>query len=90
MVWAPLTLLEEEPLREYLQGQKDSDEHLVYDFAFLSIELHKALKLGGVDQDDTIFSGPSQLSTEFEVAVQSVPSNFFNCMYTDLYVAKTE
>ena len=55
----------------------------------MSVSLSKALKLGGAD-DETIFSGPSQLSTEFEVAVQSIPSNFFDVVFTDLYVSKSE
>ena len=56
----------------------------------MSIGLDKALKLGESGGFETIFSGPSQLTTDFEVSVKSVPSNFFDVVYTDFYVAKTE
>lgn len=85
LVWAPLSMLDEQSLRDYLQGQKDDDNHLVEDFAFMSISYQDSLKIGG-KKDDTLFMGPSQLDQLFKVAAYAVPQNFFDVVYSDYYV----
>mmetsp|Transcript_12263 Transcript_12263/g.16645 ORF Transcript_12263/g.16645 Transcript_12263/m.16645 type:complete len:342 (+) Transcript_12263:219-1244(+) len=58
-VWAPVGLLEEAPLREYLTEKKNAKEQLVADFAFTSVPLKTSLKLGSENGTPTMFMGPS-------------------------------
>jgi len=53
----------------------------------MSISYRKALKIGDAKHgNELIFSGASQLNTEFEVDAVSVPENFFDVVNPDYYV----
>ena len=86
MVWAPLNMLDEQPLYDYLEGQKNSDDKLVQDFAFMSLPLNKALLLGSGAGFETRISGASQFKVTYDVAVYAVPSNYFDVVYPEYYV----
>ena len=90
LIWAPIGMLEEGPLRKWLDKELENDETALDGYSFTSIPLDEALKLGDKAGSETMFMGPSQISSIFKVAVHSVPENWFDVVDTSYYVAKDE